>query len=300
MGIAIGAFHAEGAAELPAMPRDLFVGTVDGVATCTPDEHVHDIWPKFMVMILLEGRQRFVIDDTAFAIDAGSGGTASPVVLLLNVARYAKLFFVNDSQVPLRKVMISAPLPWVRRHLEGQGQSLPGLRRFFGRHLASFEFRPGQHAIALAEQIMRPPPLLRGEIAALYAKSRALELMVTGCSALVEGAEPPAQPRLAIRRQAERVRDHILARLGTELTIEAIAGATGASVSAVQRHFKLEFGMTVFDFIRLKRLERAREMLEGDGATIAQAAYEAGYANATAFATAFKKTFGAPPRHHRR
>jgi AraC-like DNA-binding protein len=79
------------------------------------------------------------------------------------------------------------------------------------------------------------------------------------------------------------------------LTIETIAREAGASVSSVQRHFKQHFGMTVFEFIRSKRLDAARDALERKGVTVMQAAWIAGYLSPSSFITAFKKTYGTPP-----
>jgi AraC-like DNA-binding protein len=290
----------QGAASKPAIPQNLFVGTIEGVSACTPDEDVHDIWPKFLVMVLLQGAQHFLVDGCAFRIDAGDGDACRPLVFMLNVARYARLRFVNDSVVPLRKVMISAPLPWVEWLTHAQGGGLPTLRDFFAGHLASFRFTPGRQILQLCEQVMSPPPSMRGEMHTLYRNSRALDIMCLACTALVEQDESDRRPRIMSRRQSERVRDFIVDNLDKSLTIEAIAREAGASVSRVQRHFKEHFGLTVFEFIRSRRLALAYAALERDGVTIAQAAYAAGYAAPSHFSTAFKKTYGFAPRHMRR
>ena len=67
----------------------------------------------------------------------------------------------------------------------------------------------------------------------------------------------------------------------------------------MQRHFKEHFGLTIFEFIRQKRLESARWALESDGVPIAQAAYIAGYNNPSSFTTAFKKAYGVSPKYRR-
>jgi AraC-like DNA-binding protein len=141
---------------------------------------------------------------------------------------------------------------------------------------------------------------MRGEMHTLYRNSRALDIMCLACTALVEQDESDRRPRIMSRRQSERVRDFIVDNLDKSLTIEAIARDAGASVSRVQRHFKEHFGLTVFEFIRSRRLALAYAALERDGVTIAQAAYAAGYAAPSHFSTAFKKTYGFAPRHMRR
>lgn len=283
------------------IPQHLFVGTVDGEPSCATDTTIYEIWPKFVVMVLLQGAQHFVIDDTPFRIDAGCGDDARPVVFLLNVARFARLRFENDSNIPLRKIMISAPHPWMDWLMRTRGNGSSALHDFLSTHLAQMSFPVSLHVRQLAEQILQPPPSMEGEVRALYRNSRALDIMCLACVAMSERSEEERpRPQLVSRRRSERVRDYVLENLDKSLTIEEIAGEVGASVSSVQRHFKEHFQMTVFEFIRRERLAQACASLEREGVTIAQAAYSAGYADPSNFTVAFKKVYGVPPKFKRR
>lgn len=282
------------------IPQHLFVGTVEGEPTCAPDEMAYDIWPKFVVMVLLEGRQHFVIDDRHFRIDA-SDGEDGGVLFALNVAQFAQLRFINESAVPLRKVMISAPHPWMEWLMRTQGAGHSVLRDFLARHLAGQSFPVNGRIRQLTEQILRPPSAMAGEVRTLYRNSRALDIMCLTCVAMVEhSGEERLRPQIASRRRSERVRDFILQNLDRQLSIEEIACAMGASVSSIQRQFKEHFKMTVFEFIRSERLALACAALEQEGISIAQAAYVAGYADPSNFTTAFKRVYGVPPKLKRR
>ncbi|MFG1359083.1 helix-turn-helix transcriptional regulator [Xanthobacter pseudotagetidis] len=282
------------------IPQHLFVGTVDGEPSCAPDETVYDIWPKFVVMVLLEGMQHFVIDDRHFRIDAGAAEDGG-VLFTLNVAQSARLRFINESAVPLRKVMISAPHPWMEWLMRTRGAGQSALRDFLARHLAGQSFPVSGHVRQLAEQILRPPPAMEGEVRTLYCNSRALDIMCLACVAMVEqGMDDHHRPQIASRRRSERVRDFILQNLDRPLTIEEIAAEAGASVSSIQRGFKDHFQMTVFEFVRAERLALACAALEREGISIAQAAYAAGYAAPSNFTTAFKRVYGVPPKRKRR
>lgn len=285
------------AAGRPEIPQNVFVGSFDG-QNCWPDREIYDVWPKFIINFYLKGSQRFVIDNIAFKGDAGDEENGRPQVLMVNIKRYSKLYFV-ESETPdphLRKVMTSAPLPWLEREMGMHADRAPALEEFFSTHLSHFAFEPSRELIDLAEQISHPPANLKGELLTLYHKSRGIEIMRLSCAALVANAEEAARkPLVMSARQSERVRDYILANLSKNLTIETIARETGASASSVQRHFKQRFGMTVFDFIRRKRLDAARDALEREGVTVVQAAWIAGYLSPSSFITAFKKTYGAPP-----
>ena len=283
----------------PEIPEHLFVGAMDGPASCTPDDNVYDVWPKFLIMVLLQGQQHFVMDSEHFRIDAGDAENPEPVVFMLNVARSCTLQFVNESDTPLRKVMISAPLPWVDRLIRSQPTSMPKLRTFFSRHLATFRFAPNRHLSQIAELILKPPGTMAGELLTLYRNSHAFDIMCQACSVLVQEDEVASPPTALSRRQSEKVRDYILAHVCEDLTLERISREVGISTSSIQRHFKEHFGRNVSDFIRQERLEMARFALERDGIPISQAAYLAGYRNPSSFTTAFKKAYGVTPKHHR-
>ncbi len=278
-------------------PQYVFVGAFEGV-NCWPGGEVHDIWAKFIVNVYLEGGQRFSIDGVSFNACAGHGASRRQRVLMINVKQDAALVFAggDGGGKRLRKVMTSAPSSWLETVMaKGAGHS-PMLERFFSEHLSSFTFEPGLDLIELAEQISNPPQTLTGELLNLYRKSRGLEIMRLACAALVSSAGDGAhRPLLMSARQSERVRDYIMANLSEDLSIEAIARHTGASASSVQRHFKQHFGVTVFDFIRRKRLDAAREALERKGVTVMQAAWIAGYMSPSSFIAAFRKTYGTSP-----
>lgn len=282
------------------VPQHLFVGAMDGPASCTPDENLYDVWPKFLIMVLLQGQQHFVMDGEHFRIDAGEENGTAPMVFMLNVARDCTLQFVNESTTPLRKVMISAPLPWVDRLIRSQPTSMPKLRAFFSRHLATHTFTPNRHLVQIAEHILKPPGSMTGELLTLFRNSHAFDIMCHACSELVEADDTaPHQPTALSRRQSGKVRDYILAHVCEDLTLDRIAREVGISTSSIQRHFKEHFGTTVSDFIRQERLETARAALERDGIPISQAAYLAGYRNPSSFTTAFKKAYGVTPKHRR-
>ena len=282
-------------------PHELFVGALENATACTADEGEQQIWPKFMLMVLLQGAQRFIIDGVSFRVDAGSGDTGTPVAFMLNVARHSSLRFINDNDVPLRKVMISAPLPWLKRLFETQ-QGIEGstLRDFFSQHLAHFSFEPGQHIVLLAQKILNPPPLLQGDLSSLYLQAQGLDIMWQSCLNMVseqEGYQPSAT--LMSLRHCERIKDFILANLDRDLSIDLIAKEAGLSTSTVQRRFKEHFGIAIFDFIRQERLEAARAALASNGIPVSHAAHMAGYNNISSFTTAFRKAYGVTPRQVR-
>lgn len=285
---------------IAAFPGQIQVGVLDGASGHHEGKSLISLSPKFQLFIFLQGEQQFYIDDVYFNMQAGSGADCRPRALVMNRVQASILRPIPKPGHHLRKVMISAPVSWLEDlHVERDART-PELQDFVAGHLNYFVWMPQKHSIQLAEEIVTPPPALQGEMRELYQKAKALELMCLACAALVERDRTLiARPSLSTWRQSERVRDYLLDHLDDTLTIDQIARDTGASVSTVQRHFKDHFGVTVFEFIRRKRLEKARAALESEGMTIAQAAYIAGYANPSNFTTAFKREYGVTPKYHR-
>jgi AraC-like DNA-binding protein len=276
-------------------PQQVFVGALEGRSCCVGLEEL-EICPKLIINFYLSGSQSFVIDGVPFSAGAGPSGSR-PCVSMINVRHASKVHFNrSESGARLRKVKLSIPLTWLEREMGAISSCSPALQRFFSTHLSHFAFEPTPDLVELAEQISHPPSGLKGELLTLYRKARGIELMRLSCAALVAQAEEiDHKPSLMVARQSERVRHYILANLSKNLTIETIARESAASVSSVQRHFKQQFGMTVFEFIRRKRLEAARQALEGKGVTVAEAAWIAGFISPSSFTKAFKKTYGTCP-----
>lgn len=280
----------------PTPAPHVFVGAIDG-RSCHPDHETFVVGPKLIINVYLRGGQRFVLDGKQFVGSAVHDERCRPHVLMINVRHTAKLYFNNhDNGSALRKVKASASLSWLEQEIGTSADRPPALERFLSTHLSHFAFEPAPDVLEVAEQISHPPASLKGELLTLYRKARAIELVRLSCAALVANADrADGKASLLNARQAERVRNYVLANLTSNLTIETIAKESGGSASSIQRHFKQQFGMTVFEFIRRKRLEAARDALEARGVTVAEAAWVAGYTSPSSFIAAFKKIYGTCP-----
>ncbi|MXO65896.1 helix-turn-helix transcriptional regulator [Altericroceibacterium endophyticum] len=77
-------------------------------------------------------------------------------------------------------------------------------------------------------------------------------------------------------------------------TIE-LARRVGINRNALQTGFKALFGTTVFAYVRERRLEMARIMIDDHGLGAAEAAYKVGFASPSAFSAAYRRKFGHAP-----
>ena len=146
---------------------------------------------------------------------------------------------------------------------------------------------------------MRPPvyaPILQH----LYNEIRAIEIVAEAVRATVTDDVASASVlRPNDYRRLQHIREFIEARIDEALTLEVIAQEAGMSVNTLQRLFRAALGITVFEYVRNQKLMRARDALEREGITIAEAAYLAGYSSASNFATAFRRFFGLAPSNVR-
>lgn len=277
------------------------VGALQGWPSCGPSFQSEQIAPYVQAFVLLQGEQHFRVDDKFFLFRAGHGSRCQPMAGLFCVTKPSSLTFLTETDTAMRKVRVSAPISWVSSLASDESARLPELARFFSTHLSHHAFAAPPHLTHLAEQILDPPPMLRGELLTLYRQSRGLEIMSHVCRSLLdrEGSECARATTSALRHSV-KAHDYILDNLNGNLDIETIAHAAGTSPSALLRSFKEHYGSTVVEFIRQSRLEAAHDALERGGLTIAQAAHLAGYTHHSNFTTAFKRAYGVPPKLRRR
>lgn len=81
----------------------------------------------------------------------------------------------------------------------------------------------------------------------------------------------------------------------TRPSLSEIASATGFSISALQRAYRVTYGMTVIEHQRQMLLDQAMDTLCTNDVSVAQVAARAGYSNPTNFSSAFQKYFGMSP-----
>ncbi len=138
------------------------------------------------------------------------------------------------------------------------------------------------------------PPVAKAA-QALWYQSKALELMA---HFLFE----PKNPELFCMRQKRVARDRVertkelLARdLTNPPTLEQLGGEVGCSPFYLSRIFSREVGLTIPQYLRNIRMERAAELLRSGRFNVTEAAIEVGYSSLSHFSKAFCETIGCCP-----
>ncbi len=88
---------------------------------------------------------------------------------------------------------------------------------------------------------------------------------------------------------------YVESHLGSDLSLESIAGALGVSRYHLSRAFSLGTGCGVSQYIRGRRLSAAAKELLNGAPDILSVALEAGYGSHEAFTRAFRQHFGLTP-----
>ncbi|HEY2615487.1 MAG TPA: AraC family transcriptional regulator, partial [Chthoniobacterales bacterium] len=138
------------------------------------------------------------------------------------------------------------------------------------------------------------PPVSKAAQSFWY-QSKALELMAHFLFV-------PKDPELFCMRQKRVARDRVartkesLARdLAQPPTLEALGREVGCSPFYLSRIFSREVGLTIPQFMRKLRMERAAELLRMGRHNVTEAATEVGYSSLSHFSKAFCETIGCCP-----
>jgi AraC family transcriptional regulator len=111
--------------------------------------------------------------------------------------------------------------------------------------------------------------------------------------ALSDAASRPLPPQ-----RVAHIREMIDARLGDDLNVGDLARETGLDIRSFTRAFRSATGLAPYEYLTLRRLERARELLQTER-SITDIAMSVGYANPSKFAAAFRRLYDCSPREWR-
>src|SRR5881398_672861 len=146
---------------------------------------------------------------------------------------------------------------------------------------------------AVVSSLGEPPVSKAAQI--LWYQSKALELMA---HFLFEPKDPEffcmRQKRVA-RDRVERTKELLALYLTIPPTLEMLGQEVGCSPFYFSRIFSREVGLTIPQYLRNIRMERAAELLRSGRFNVTEAAIEVGYSSLSHFSKAFCETIGCCP-----
>jgi AraC-like DNA-binding protein len=98
----------------------------------------------------------------------------------------------------------------------------------------------------------------------------------------------------------EQIQQDIAAKPGMDYTIRSLCKQYGINRYKLQHGFRQLFGDSLFHYIKICRMERARELLLQPDSSVKMVAASSGYRSAANFTTAFRKYFGITPARLKR
>ncbi len=155
---------------------------------------------------------------------------------------------------------------------------------------------------ALAQWIdsLKAPSIQGAAAKSLWAEGKLRELMALYCFAPETPEEEffcTRQKRLASER-VERAKAHMQANLDETLDLKALAESVGCSAHYLSRTFSEYCGMTISQYLRQIRIERAASLLSSGRYNVSEAAIEVGYNSLSHFSKAFQKEKGCLPSRY--
>jgi len=145
-----------------------------------------------------------------------------------------------------------------------------------------------------AARLLHPPTVQAAR--GLWYQSQVLQLMVTHFFTR-GGADElfcERQQRVA-RERVERVVALLRQHLAAPPALDEIGRQAGCSPFYLSRTFSREMGMTIPQYLRKLRMERAADLLRSGKYNVTEAALEVGYASLSHFSQAFCQTMGCCP-----
>lgn len=172
----------------------------------------------------------------------------------------------------------------------------PALRRWLinrgGSAAAVGAMSPGQE---VTFQALRQPPVSKGA-QKLWYQAKTLELLSQILFQPVPQQEFFCQRQKRVARErVERTAAILRSHLVDPPDIEELGTQVGCSSFYLSRLFSKEMGMTIPQYLRQVRMERAADLLLGGRHNVTEAAMEVGYSSLSHFSKAFCTTIGCCP-----
>jgi len=145
----------------------------------------------------------------------------------------------------------------------------------------------------LLKSLLCPPVLASAQ--ELWYESKALEFAAEFFFLASDGEELCSRAQRVAAERVARVKEILLQDLANPPSLEALGRQVACSHCYLSRTFTGETGLTISQWLRRARLERAAELLRVRKCNVTEAALEVGYSSLSHFSAAFHQMYGCCP-----
>lgn len=141
----------------------------------------------------------------------------------------------------------------------------------------------------------------QGSIRRYFFESKVLELLVLSLEQLKCG---PTRNREAFPFGDDtcdfiiQTRNILIGNMADPPSLAELARQVGVNKTTLNQCFRKTYGASIFEYLRICRLEKSKDLLRGGGKTVTDVALEVGYSKQSSFTTEFKKYFGENPKNY--
>jgi AraC family transcriptional regulator len=153
-----------------------------------------------------------------------------------------------------------------------------------------------QHIVLSLVDELRTPGPAAALLAETAAQFLALHLLRSHCQCQ---SDLPARGALSAA-QLRRLERHVDSQLGTDITLEQLAGMVGMSQFHFARSFKKTTGQSAHRWLTARRIERAKILLQSSPLAVLEIAQEVGFQSQSHFGQIFRKWTGHSPKAWRK
>ena len=206
---------------------------------------------------------------------------------------------------PIRMMGIYLEPFLLKTLMEEEYESIPaGMHDIIDGNNEKHYYHPLTTTIAtkmIVQEIFNCP--YQGNLKRLWLEGKTLELIAHSLAQLGITKERHNKVFVLQPGEIERVlnaKDILIHNIENPHSLLELANIVGINKNKLNQGFRESFGTSVFDYLRICRLERGRELLKSGQKSVTEVALDVGYAQQSNFTKAFKKHFGTNPRNYLR
>ncbi|RKY57324.1 MAG: hypothetical protein DRP95_07110 [Candidatus Latescibacterota bacterium] len=229
------------------------------------------------LFFVLRGKGKFTLDDTEHDAEPGD------------------VFLVKPGQVHCAAADLADPYVYycIHYYLSRPGYLTPFFEGGYS-FLAKVRLEDMSEVMEIVDRMEAEKARKRTGYRAMM-QAYMLQLLTFVVRAADAGEGLPSPPSQGHQRVAERIKEYLEEHVAEKVRLEDVARAVSLSPRYCCSIFRKVTGYTIFQYLDLLRVERAKALFRHSHLNVTEVAQELGYPNVYYFSRVFKKVTGLPP-----